>query len=197
LDAGCGEGYLARELAQRGAQVIGVDLSKELIIAAVRKSQEDDLPISFFIGDIMTLGLRDATFDIILSNHGLNELPDLNSAFREFARVLRPNGSLIALMLHPCFYSSRSSGRLESPTTYFDERRIERHFEVSGLTSPSPALRILRPLEHYASSLRKAGFMIEDLQEPHPPIEVLEKDPWWRENFSTPLFLLLKARKCQ
>src|SRR6266699_348030 len=108
LDVGCGEGYMAREIARRGARrVIGVDKEPALVEAA-NAAVQDDAPISFKVGDVNRLELDTNAFDVVVANHVLNDLEDVKAPIHEFARVLRPSGRLVILMLHPCFYGRRA-----------------------------------------------------------------------------------------
>jgi SAM-dependent methyltransferase len=52
-----------------------------------------------------------------------------------------------------------------------------------------------RPLEFYTEELRKSGFVITSLTEPHPSPEQVQADDWWRKGFTRPLFMLLVAQK--
>ena len=131
LDVGCGEGYLARELVNRGARhVDGIDKSAALIAAA----RSAEIPAaSFSGGDAADLPFSPESFDLVLANHLLNNLRDIKLPIGEFARVLRPSGRLIALIRHPCFYGYR---RTLAWTDYFSQRAIEHPFRVDGLTFP-------------------------------------------------------------
>src|SRR5438067_8553191 len=174
LDAGCGEGYLTRRLAGRGAIAVGVDRSAGLIGAAAAAGGRGRPPGSgrFLQGDLRSLPLGGDRFDAVLCNHSLNELRTPEPAFSEFARVLKHGGRLVVLMLHPCFYGGRNrSGRrydLE-PEFYFAPRRVEQRFNVSGLPSPAPTVIWLRPLESYFALLTQTGFCVDGLWEPRPP----------------------------
>jgi len=200
LDAGCGEGYLSRELASLGATVVGVDSSERLIEAARQVPPLSDDRTRFVIGDFTDLTSWDPeTFDIVVSNHSINEVADPASAFRGFARILVPKGLLVLLMLHPCFYRPPSRRTYEVhdatlPTEYFRIREIREPFQVDGLVSPAPAVRWLRPLESHFALIHQAGFRVTSVLEPHPE-GTLANDPWWTENFSSPLFLLISAER--
>jgi SAM-dependent methyltransferase len=198
LDAGCGEGYLARLLARRGATVTGIDFSTKQIEAARSQNVMDGLAVRFDVGDVATLPYGDATFDLVVCNHLMNDLQDPTETIREFARVLRSGGRLIILMLHPCFYNKHAERRQTTngvlASSYFDTRCIEQNFEVDGLTSPVPAVAWFRPLEFYTEQLRKSGFVIVSLTEPHPSAEQMESDNWWRKGFTRPLFMLLSSQ---
>lgn len=195
LDAGCGEGYLTRRLARRGARGVGVDRSAGLIEAAVSAGGGGPGSVGFLLGDLRALPLPGRQFDAVLCNHSLNELRSLRPAFSEFARVLKPGGRLVILMLHPCFYGGRdASGRRYDVDTggYFAARRVEQPFNVSGITSPASTVIWVRPLEMYFALLAEAGFCVEGLWEPRPSRRRMAES-WWRDNFRKPLFLLLRA----
>ncbi len=198
LDAGCGEGYMSRLLARRGASVVGIDSCRGLIQAALDLNDKEHLNISYDVGDVGALTLPDETFDVVVCNHLVNDLPDPSIPFQQFARVLRHGGRLVILMLHPCFYVSRSteqrSGGELITSEYFRVRRIEQHFEVGGITSPSTVVAWIRPLESFCELLFDAGFSITGIQEPHPTDQLL-RDPWWRAAFSQPRFLLISAER--
>ena len=66
LDAGCGEGYLSRRYAEKGAIVTGVDISSRLIDFCKLHAMENT---SFSVGDICNLNERDGnSFDVVLCN---------------------------------------------------------------------------------------------------------------------------------
>lgn len=118
---------------------------------------------------------------------------------RTFARVLRTDGRIVILMLHPCFYNkhaerSNPENNLMA-STYFQTRSVSQNFEVDGLQCPAPNTAWLRPLEYYTETLRESGFVITSLTEPHPTPEMIETDGWWRTSFTRPLFMLLASQR--
>jgi Methylase involved in ubiquinone/menaquinone biosynthesis len=198
LDAGCGEGYLARGLASLGANVVGVDVCQGLIDAAKGMRSEGPGSVSFTQASVDALPFEDASFDLVVCNHLFSHLHDPSRAIREFGRVLRGGGRLVILTLHPCFYtggSERGATGSVPASEYFAGRAIEQHFLVDGLESPSEITSWLRPLEFYSRTLRDAGFVIADLREPHPTDDQLENDPWWRAGFPAAIFMLLVAER--
>jgi SAM-dependent methyltransferase len=97
LDAGCGTGRYSLELARRGYVVTGLDASPPMIEAARRRANRTSLPVSFVVGDILTLPYE-PSYDGILCRGVLNDLLEdhgRQEVFCNFARVLRPAGVLI------------------------------------------------------------------------------------------------------
>ena len=94
LDAGCGTGRVARELARRGVDVVGVDLDEEMLATARRKAP--DLP--WHSADLVSVELR-RTFSAILAAGNVITLltPGTeNAVIANLARHLEPGGVLIA-----------------------------------------------------------------------------------------------------
>ena len=96
LDAGCGTGRYARELARRGYIVHGVDLSPELIAVAKDRVGDRTGGLSFAVADILAPAAT--RYAAILCRGVLNDFVDddrRDAVFAAFARALRPNGALI------------------------------------------------------------------------------------------------------
>ena len=196
LDAGCGEGYLSRMFAERDAQVDGIDSSPSLVESARAASSQETDRINYHIGDVTRMDFAGESFNIVVCNHLLNDLPAPADAIAEFYRILKPGGRLVILMLHPCFYGFRIRGEKDSSrrpvSDYFTARCAEQPFDVAGIISPAPVTVYVRSLEYYSEAIMSTGFRITSLQEPHPSDEQLQ-DEWWQQKFSVPLFLLITA----
>ncbi|PCE16086.1 hypothetical protein AUC47_10825 [Microbacterium sp. SZ1] len=93
LDAGCGPGHWTAFLAEAGRDVRGVDLSREFV-ASARRSHPG---ISFETGSFHELAVADAALGGILAWYSLIHTPpsEVPAVLREFARALRPGGSLL------------------------------------------------------------------------------------------------------
>ncbi|MBF6351466.1 class I SAM-dependent methyltransferase [Nocardia flavorosea] len=198
LDAGCGEGYFARELVRRGArQVHGVDTCPEFVVAARTHPDHDPAATTYRVADVADLPLAGASVDLVVANRLPHGIDEPGRRFHEFARVLKPSGRLILLGMHPCFYVSRAEraapGGL-SLDSYFGTRTVEQRFEVQGELSPAASVQQFYSLETYFAFLADAGFAVTALREPHPTQAERDSDPWWNKNFTRPLFLLLECR---
>ncbi len=99
LDLACGTGDIAYALAVRGASVVGLDVVSQMIELACGKRQplgSGSIP-GFVVGDMMSLPITAATFDIVTTGYGLRNVPVLDVALEEAWRVLRPGGRLLSL----------------------------------------------------------------------------------------------------
>ena len=167
LDAGCGTGYLSAKLHERGARVIGVDLSERMIEIA-RASHPD---LDFRVDSCSDLDtIESASIDLIVSNYVLMDTPDLPGTMSAFHRVLKPHGIAILVFSHPCFPQGRAT---ESETTgavrytwdfpYFEEQRCT---DLPWGQFRSDFIWFHRPLSAYWKAFRAAGFEILDFEEP-------------------------------
>ena len=95
LDLACGTGDIAFRLAAPGARVCGLDITPRMLQLARRKSASG--ACTWTAGDMTALPFADATFDIVTTGYGLRNVPDLDAAVAEIARVLRPGGRFASL----------------------------------------------------------------------------------------------------
>jgi SAM-dependent methyltransferase len=97
LDAACGTGRHARRLAELGHEVVGVDVSPEMLERARAAVPQ----ATFHEGDLRALDEPDASFDLVVCGLALAHLPDLGAGVAELARLLKPGGRLVVSVLHP------------------------------------------------------------------------------------------------
>lgn len=90
LDAGCGVGEVARELAQAGADVVALDHSAATVAAAA--ARDDGGSVRYVSGDVATLDFPDASFDAVRCERVLQHVDDPDRAIHELSRVTRPGG---------------------------------------------------------------------------------------------------------
>src|SRR5246500_3191353 len=97
LDLGCGDGTTAIPEAKRGADVLGVDIASNLVAAGNRRAREMGLSnCTFQEGDASNLqGLKDKTFDLVVSIFGAMFAPKPFDVAKEMARVTRPGGRIV------------------------------------------------------------------------------------------------------
>jgi SAM-dependent methyltransferase len=94
LDLACGTGAVAERAAERGADVVGVDLAPQLIETAQERAQERGLEIDYRVGDCEHLEFEDGSFDVVSSTCGVMFSPDHRATASELARVVKPGGRI-------------------------------------------------------------------------------------------------------
>jgi len=148
LDYGCGSGGFSVQLALRGALVYGTDLSEYLISRARAECARHHLEVQFSVGDAHRTAYPPATFDYVFGNGILHHL-DLEKAYLEIARLLKPEGSAFfmePLIGHPVVRAFRwaTPGRRTEDENPMSFSSIERA-RAAGL---APVVRT-----HYLTAL--------------------------------------------
>jgi ubiquinone/menaquinone biosynthesis C-methylase UbiE len=98
LDLACGSGLIARLVAPQvgpTGQVTGLDINTAMLDVARSLPPPSGAAITWVEGSAVAMNLRDASFDAVLCQQGLQFFPDKPSALREIHRVLVPRGRLV------------------------------------------------------------------------------------------------------
>jgi ubiquinone/menaquinone biosynthesis C-methylase UbiE len=96
LDVGCGDGLLAGRLAERCAEVTGIDRDPRMI--ALARAQQPQPRITFIEADFLAHDFQSASFDFVCANTSLHHM-DFAAALTAMARLLRPGGRLAVVGL--------------------------------------------------------------------------------------------------
>ncbi|MBZ5551725.1 MAG: class I SAM-dependent methyltransferase [Acidobacteriia bacterium] len=152
LDLGCGEGGYSRELAVRGAKVVGVDGSAQLVATAEQTARAAGLQIEYICANASSLEpIAPASFEIVLASMVLMDVEDYPGAIEEIWRILVPDGRLLMSITHPCFSSPTSEWvRTESAFRIF--------FSWSGASPAARLILELRGKTHRADRNRVGRF---------------------------------------
>jgi len=148
LDLGCGDGTTALPLARAGADVLGVDIARNLVEAGNRRAQAERLAnLRFEHGDATALtGLADGSFDLVVSIFGAMFAPRPFDVAKEMVRVTRPGGrivmgnwipndpTLVAQILKvSSAYSPPPPEGFVSPMTWGVESHVTERFAAAGV----------------------------------------------------------------
>ncbi|MEV6809435.1 class I SAM-dependent methyltransferase [Streptomyces sp. NPDC051132] len=166
LDLACGTGFYSREFKRRGAsEVLGVDISGEMIAAARQFERREPLGVRYEVGDVAELRPLDRRYDIALGVQCLNYAPDiatLERMCRAVHRSLVPGGEFFVFAQKPdyrfdCPSLDKYGFRCE-PTG--EEAEAGPWVRVTALLEPKPIsiLGVVPRREVYEDCLRAAGF---------------------------------------
>lgn len=189
LDAGCGPGVYAEWLVERGAEVVGLDVSPAMVRLAQRRLQGRARILEADLGQPLDF-LESASFDLIVSALALDYVKDWAAVFAEFFRLLRAPGYLVFSVGHPSddFFDHHSQGN------YFELEQVEMEWGGFGVPVRVPYYR--RPLCAMLDPLLEAGFVLERLLEPRPVPEFKEHDAEdYEKLMRQPGFICFRARK--
>jgi SAM-dependent methyltransferase len=193
LDLACGHGRLARELARRGGQVVGVDLSAALLRKARAREKADPLQIAYVQADAASPeALAGETFDGIGCSFGLSDIDDLSGVAATVVRVLREGGFFAFSLLHPCFpgwESKQAPPSWQRERGYYEEGWWRNDGPAQGLRSRVGANH--RMLSTYLNTLVRHGLLVEEVVEPMPEPEWLEEVPG---RGPVPVYLVVRCR---
>lgn len=159
LDAACGTGRHGRHLADRGFEVIGVDANRTMLARAEAKVPGGD----FRLGDLAALPVDDAAVDVVVCSLALTHLLELGTAFREFARVVRPGGTVIVSDIHPLSVTLAGGAAVFPAAT----EGFELHF----------VRNLVHSLSDYVRAAGEAGLLIRDCREPVVPESAITTNP--------------------
>jgi ubiquinone/menaquinone biosynthesis C-methylase UbiE len=96
LEIGAGTGYFSLNLMQAGAiaRATATDISPGMLATLEANAERLGLSVKTMATDAETLPFADESFDLVFGHAVLHHIPDLDQAFSEFARVLRPGGTV-------------------------------------------------------------------------------------------------------
>lgn len=190
LDAGCGSGWYAEKLIERGAVLDAIDSSaamvehaRERLARGARKESGPTLQVADLVDP---LPFEDESFDGIVSPLVLHYLRDWRPTLGEMHRVLRPNGWLLFSTHHPA-----ADAALFDTHNYFAVEHVVDHWDWVGRVE-----FFRRSLTEIVDSVVGSGFVIERLVEPLPTDEFRAAKPdEWERLMHQPEFLMILARK--
>lgn len=159
LDAGCGNGYLSRMLAERGARVVGVEPTE--VMAAYAAEQEERLRqgVAYVRADLSRLPDLGEPFDAVVCSMVLMSIPDWKPAMRACVEALRPGGRFVFALVHPAFEQLLGTWRQHGGY------RVRRYVEEYEIVGPA-ASDFHRPMSHYLNELAALGCRLLEVAEP-------------------------------
>ena len=143
LDVGCGTGSLSYYIAQEGANLIGIDLSENLIEYCEEQSKNLGLSIEFRVMNAQIPDFEENSFDIILGSRIIHHLPDVDLFFTVCKRLLKKNGFIA--FIEPL----KKNPVVELNRKFFAPKERTEHEHPLYLRDIVNAGNIFGNLEHY------------------------------------------------
>lgn len=157
LDAGCGEGIISRLLSDRSAKVTAIDVSPRLV--ALARARDIQNRIVYQVHDLsQPLPQYNDTFDLVVSNLVLNDVPDYQGFAATLGAIIKPGGHLVLSLNNP--YSAIVRGKVHN---YFDSGAATLYV---GLAKWGVEVYFYhRTFEEYITAFSDAGLLLKNLSD--------------------------------
>jgi SAM-dependent methyltransferase len=179
-ELGCGTAYVSAWLARRGARPVGVDVTPAQLETARRLQAETGIEFPLVEASAEDVPLPDASFDLVVSEHGASTWCDPYRWLPEASRLLRPGGRLVFMHQHPfadCCWPEQGAMGTTLLRPYFGLHRQAWEGEIG--------VAFQLPHGKWVDVLRASGFRVERLVELQAPDDAGEHsyyddfDPEW------------------
>ncbi|MGN6507814.1 MAG: class I SAM-dependent methyltransferase [Tepidisphaeraceae bacterium] len=169
LDVACGQGVLCRLLNERQVLATGIDAARDLIEAAKRHGGGE-----FLVGDARDLSTLPAgQFDAAACVLAMQNIHPIQPVFDGVSRVLKPRGRFVIAMMHPAFRGPKETHWGWDAENKVQYRRTDRYLiprkspivAHPGKKASRYTWTFHKPIEHYVKAARRAGLLIDALEE--------------------------------
>lgn len=177
LDLGCGSGFFSSALAEAGAEVLGADISPELIEIARKKNKSDRL--KFEVSSAEKFSSNPETFNKAIIVLAIQNIEDVKKTLENCFKALKSGGKLFIVMNHPAFRIPKASSWAFDEAQRKQYRRIDAYLSESkekidmnpgsqgGADAKNKKFTISfhRSLQYYFKLFHNTGFSVKRLEE--------------------------------
>jgi ubiquinone/menaquinone biosynthesis C-methylase UbiE len=129
LDDGCGTGILSEALQEPGIELIGLDISRKMLMNASKRMK------MLTMGDSECLPFTDSAFDLVIGRSLLHHLSDPAKGVREIHRVLRTNGEMVVVDTNRSLISALPRALAKRGEHFSDEHKNMSQSELLSIIS--------------------------------------------------------------
>ncbi|EME76917.1 uncharacterized protein MYCFIDRAFT_147438, partial [Pseudocercospora fijiensis CIRAD86] len=228
LDLGAGSGIICRRFAKKGAQVVGLDFSEAMLDIGRELSRQQNLDHLVEFGTVDLTDVRNMNsfmekrkrrmradgfvpkFDIITISTTLKSLSSLEALAKMLPYMLKPNGRIVIVDLHPAF--SKPAGHrgmeiFEDPKTGRQQLstyiKVPKYLNIPPTMSeavrgqPEPLWVFHRPLWALMEPFFRCGLVLDGIREPAFEGDPIPSQAQSYHNFQqTPMLLAYRLRHC-
>ncbi|MAP93926.1 MAG: SAM-dependent methyltransferase [Ponticaulis sp.] len=188
LDAGCGPGFLSRDLLDKGAaSATAFDISPKMVEIARRTT---GCRATCFVADLAQplKTLEDRSFDLVVSSLAIDYVRDWSVPLSEFARLLKTGGRLVMSVQHPM-----GAFNWYKPKSAFGVQLCRADWKGFG-GEPVEVPDYYRSFEEIINPVMQAGFSLKGVTETRPLPELKALNPRkFEQNDSFPTFMIIDA----
>lgn len=197
LDLGCGYGWhCLYALEQNASQIVGIDISEKMIEKA--RSLTTDDSIKYHVAAMEDFQEEEGAFDVVISSLAIHYIKSFQMICEKVFHYLADGGTFVFSVEHPIF-----TARQEQDWIYDDKgRRLHwpvDHYHTEGLRETmflnEKVTKYNRTVSTYLNELMQAGFIITNVAESIPSIEMQQASSEMKDEVRRPMFLLISAVK--
>lgn len=198
LDLGCGFGEHCKLFVDYGAEkVIGIDISSRML--EVARQENCDPKIVYINMPMENIAQINESFDVVVSSLALQYVEDFVGVVKNIYTLLDTDGIFIFSQEHPLVTCHSGGSRWTR-----DENGEKKHVNLAnyGVEGEREVKWFVNNVKVYhrtfskiVNTLLEAGFSIENMIEPLPTLEMLERYPDYKDLLHKPDFLLMKVKK--
>lgn len=181
LDIACGNGNFTRRLVELGANVTAFDYSAAMVERAKERSKTIADRIDYRVMDATSEAdwaeLPESGFDGVVSNMALMDIADIVPLARGLGRCLKPGGSFVFSVPHPCFRApgtrhtyeteDRNGEVVSRSVIHVSQYKTTGYYESIGIVGqPVPHFMFHRTISDYMNVFGGAGFVLNGMAEP-------------------------------
>ena len=183
LDIACGNGQFARQMADRGARVVGVDIAPRMVENAVARSVDYGDRVRFAVADATDADamqrLGEDAFDAACCTMAIMDMASIEPLSSSVRRVLKPDGRFVFSVMHPAFNSPKdlvkTIDRIETEDGKLIDTyavKVSNYIEsiaykgIAMLGQPEPQHYFHRPICELLNVFFKDGFVLDGIEEP-------------------------------
>ena len=210
LEIACGNGVMARRLAELGARVLATDFSAVFVERARERGAPGPGSVGYRVVDATSeaelLALGAGRFDAAVCTMALMDMAEIAPLFRALRRLLKPGGRFVFSLQHPCFNSGLFRMTAEEEDVNgeivdvyavkvidYIHPRAQKGIGIVG--QPEPHYYFHRPLTALLGACFAAGFVMDGIEEPVvPPGETSPRALSWAHFTSIPPVLVARVR---
>jgi ubiquinone/menaquinone biosynthesis C-methylase UbiE len=140
LDVGCGTGVFTLDMLSFGPHVIGLDISRPMVMRACHKAKK--YPFRGIVGDMMSLPFENETFDKVVSMTAIEFVKDAQRAVKELFRVTRRGGRIVVTTLNSLSpWAARRVNAAEKGPSIFEQTIFRSPDEIHSIVPVSAVIK--------------------------------------------------------
>jgi ubiquinone/menaquinone biosynthesis C-methylase UbiE len=200
LDLGCGAGAMSQYFAKCGAKsVLGLDISSNMI--GIAKSENTHKNVSFVELPMEDISSINKKFDVVFSSLAFHYIEDFDKLMKDIHKLLKSKGTLVFSQEHPLNTATILTSNEMENYVFIDGKRyylLSDYNNVSKREVHWNGQNVTKHHRNFSSILNsfvRAGFELEEIQEPMPSKEALSLVEKYKYQKDKPYFVFFRLRK--